>query len=458
MVLENKSIMLPRDVISLLEKLEKAGYEAYVVGGAVRDSILGRTVNDYDITTSATPEETMDIFKEYKIVLTGLQHGTITVMTEEGGREITTFRADGFYSDGRHPDSVAFIRSLKEDLARRDFTINALACDKNGNVIDYYGGLEDLKNKVIKCVGTPTYRFQEDSLRILRALRFSAQLGFKIEKKTSEAMLELKETLDRVSRERVRVEFNKMMGCLDSINLSMLLKEYKSIIGVIIPELIPCMQSIKEISYHNSEIYEHLCNVVKNIEMQDYILRIAAFFHDIGKPSTFAFNEEKNKITFYNHDIKGAEITYSILRRLKYSREEIEEIILLIRYHNDPTRVNTKWVKRKLTKFNGDEQRLRKLFVLKLADVRDHKFFKTWQYSKFNQLNDILDQILNEDQCFSLKKLAVNGYDMMQIGFKGEQIGKALNILLKAVIDEQVENDHDKLIKFIKKKKSLIKT
>lgn len=457
MVLENKSIILPRDVISLLEKLERAGYEAYVVGGAVRDSILGRTVNDYDITTSATPEETMKVFKDYRIILTGLQHGTITVMAGDEGREITTFRTDGAYSDGRHPDSVTFVRSLKEDLARRDFTINALACDKNDNVIDYYGGLEDLKNKIVKCVGTATHRFQEDSLRILRALRFSAQLGFKIEKRTSEAMLELKETLERVSRERVRVEINKMMGCADSVNLSYLLKEYKDIMAVIIPELIPCMKPIKEISYHDSKIYGHLCNVVKNIEMQDYILRIAAYLHDIGKPAAFAYDEEKNRITFYNHDIKGAEIAYGILRRLKYSKEEIEEIILLIRYHNDPTRVNTKWVKRKLTKFNGDEQRLKKLFVLKLADVRDHKFFKTWQYSKFNQLNDILGQILNEDQCFSLKKLAVNGYDMMQIGFEGEQIGKALNLLLKAVIDEQIKNDHDKLIKFIKKKKILKK-
>ena len=453
MLNKNKSIILPRDVVSLLEKLENNGFEAYAVGGAVRDSILGRTVNDYDITTSATPEETIKVFDGYKIILTGLQHGTITVMTGSEGREITTFRTDGNYTDGRHPDSVSFVRNLSEDLARRDFTINALACDKNGNVIDYYGGLEDLKNKVVKCVGEPTHRFQEDSLRILRALRFSAQLGFSIEKETSRAMKELKETLNRVSRERVRVEFNKMMGSSDSQHLSYLLKEYKDIMSTFIPEIIPCMEPIKEISYHNSEIYEHLCNVVKNIETPDYILRIAAYFHDIGKPSTFAYDENKKKITFYNHDIKGAEIAYNILRRLKYSKEEIEEIILLIRYHNDPTKVNTKWVKRKLTKFNGNEQRLRKLFILKLADVRDHKFFKVWQYSKFNQLNDILDQILDEDQCFTLKKLKVNGYDMMQIGLQGEAIGKALNLLLKAVIDEQVENDHDILMEFIKKKK-----
>lgn len=453
MVLKQSGIILPRDVISLLEKLEQAGYEAYVVGGAVRDAILGRTVNDYDLTTSATPEEIMEVFKEYKIIPTGIQHGTVTIMVGDEGREITTFRTDGQYSDSRHPDSVNFVRSLKEDLARRDFTINALACDKLGNVIDYYNGLNDLTNKIIRCVGEPIYRFKEDALRILRGLRFSAQLDFSIDPETASAMLELQETLNNVSKERIRIELNKMFGCSNSEHLSKLLKDYKQIMAVIIPELIPCMEVIPEISYHDSMVYTHLCNVVKNIEKQDYLLRIVAYLHDIGKPETFAYNEEKKKITFYNHDIKGAEIAYNILKRLKYTKEEIDEVVLLIRYHNDPTKVNEKWVRRKLNKFSGDSVKLRKLFILKLADVRDHKFFKTWQYAKYTQLNTILDDILNEDQCFLLKNLAVNGYDMMALGLVKENIGKALDILLNAVIDGQVENNHDALIEFIKKKK-----
>ena len=453
MVLRQNNIILPRDVISLLEKLEHAGYEAYVVGGAVRDAILGRAVNDYDITTNATPEEVMTVFGGYQIIPTGLQHGTVTVMVGGEGREITTYRSDGVYEDGRHPESVTFVASLKEDLARRDFTINALACDKNGNVIDYYNGLEDLNNKIIRCVGNPEDRFSEDSLRILRALRFAAQLGFIIEEQTSKAMFELIGGTDRVSRERIRVELNKMMKSNDSEYLSGLLKKYQDIMCYIIPELQPTTVPIQDVAYHDSVIYNHLCNVVGNVEANDYILRLAAFFHDIGKPETYEYNEEKKRITFYNHDIKGAEIAYNILCRLKYSKEEIEEIVLLIRYHNDPTKVNSKWVKRKLNKFAGNEQRLRKLFILKLADVKDHKFFKTWQYTKFNQLNEILDNILQEDQCFSLKKMAVNGYDMMALGLQGEAIGAALDYLLKAVINEQVPNNKQQLLDYYKKKK-----
>lgn len=453
MIQTSKRIILPRDVISLLTQLEKAGYEAYVVGGAVRDALLGRTINDYDITTNATPEETMEVFKKYKIIPTGLQHGTVTVMIGEEGREITTFREDGAYTDGRHPDSVTFVRSLREDLARRDFTINALACDKDGNVIDYNNGIEDLENKIIRCVGIPTHRFQEDALRILRALRFSAQLSFTIEENTSKAMFDLVETLDKVSRERVRVELNKMMRAGDGQFLKDLLLKYSKIMCQIIPELLPTLQPITAVSYHDSVIYNHLCAVTGNIEVPDYILRLAAFFHDIGKPATYEYNEEKKKITFYNHDIKGAEIAYNILRRLKYSNEEIDDIVLLIRYHNDPTKVNAKWVKRKLNKFGGNDQKLRKLFILKLADVKDHKFFKIWQYSKFNQLNEILDNILKEDQCFSLHKLAVNGYDMISLGLVGEEIGKALDYLLKAVINEDVENNHDALLAYYKAKK-----
>lgn len=453
MVLRQNNIILPRDVISLLEKLEHAGYEAYVVGGAVRDAILGRTVNDYDITTNATPEEVMAVFRGYQIIPTGLQHGTVTVMVGGEGREITTYRTDGVYEDGRHPESVTFVTSLKEDLARRDFTINALACDKNGNVIDYYNGLEDLNNKIIRCVGNPEDRFSEDSLRILRALRFAAQLGFAIEEQTSKVMFKLIGGTDRVSRERIRVELNKMMKSNDSEYLSGLLKKYQDIMCYIIPELQPTTVPIQDVAYHDSVIYNHLCNVVGNVEANDYILRLAAFFHDIGKPETYEYNEEKKRITFYNHDIKGAEIAYNILCRLKYSKEEIEEIVLLIRYHNDPTKVNSKWVKRKLNKFAGNDQRLRKLFILKLADVKDHKFFKTWQYTKFNQLNEILDNILQEDQCFSLKKMAVNGYDMMTLGLQGEAIGAALDYLLKAVINEQVPNNKQQLLDYYKKKK-----
>ena len=453
MILKDMGIILPCDVISLLNKLEQAGYEAFVVGGAVRDAILGRTVNDYDITTNATPDQVMEVFQEYEIIPTGLQHGTVTVMINGDGKEITTYRADGDYTDGRHPDSVSFVTNLKEDLARRDFTINALACDKNGNVIDYYNGLEDLQNKLIKCVGVPTDRFEEDSLRILRALRFAAQLNFTIEEQTSLAMIKLVDTLDRVSRERIHVELNKMMRANDAGYLRDLLKKYCVIMCNLIPELVPTTKPIEGMSYHDSVVYNHLCNVVGNIDVPDHILRLAAFLHDIGKPQTCVFDETKQKLTFYNHDIEGAAIVYTALRNLRYSKEEVDDIVLLVRYHNDPTKVTTKWVKRKLVKFNGNDQKLRKLFILKLADVKDHKYFKVWQYTKFNQLNEILDNILQEDQCFSLKKLAVNGYDMMDLGLQGEAIGGALDFLLKAVMNEQVENDKTKLIKYYKNKK-----
>ena len=431
MTLVKSNIILPCDVVSLLQKLENAGYEAYVVGGAVRDSLLGRAVSDYDITTNATPDQVCAVFEGYQIIPTGIKHGTVTIVLGEGQYEITTYRYEGIYSDGRHPDAVNFVKSLKEDLARRDFTINALACNKQGNVIDYYGGLQDLKNEVIRCVGNPDKRFIEDSLRILRGMRFAAQLGFMIEEQTSLSMVKNRFELDRISKERIRVELNKMMKAPNSKFLSHLLKQYKLIMLVIIPELEPTVKPVDKISHHDKSIYNHLCNVVGNIETPDYLLRIAAYLHDIGKPATMAFDEEQNKLTFHQHDIKGAEIAYEILRRLKYTKEEIEEVVILIRYHNDPTKVDIKWVRRKLHKFNGNEARLRKLFILKLADVRDHKYFKTWQYSKYNQLNSLLDQILKEDQCFSLKKMAVNGYDMIDLGFEGKEIGIILDILLK---------------------------
>lgn len=458
MILEQANIILPRDIISLLNKLEESGYEAYVVGGAVRDSLLERTINDYDITTNATPDEICEVFKDYQIIPTGLQHGTVTVVIDKNSYEITTYRSESGYTDGRHPDGVKFIKSLEEDLSRRDFTINALACDVRGNVIDYHSGIEDLRNKVIRCVGDPDTRFEEDYLRILRAVRFSAQLSFVIESNTAISMIKNRLGLYKISKERIRVELNKMMRAPDSKFLCDLLKQFKLIMLTIIPELDPTVAPINEISHHDKSIYNHLCNVVGNIETPDYLLRMAAFLHDIGKPATMNYDAKKQRITFYEHDIKGAEIAYNILRRLRYTKEEIEEIVLLIRYHNDPTKIDIRWVRRKLNRFEGNEARLRKLFILKLADVRDHKYFKTWQFSKYNQLNALVDQIIKEDQCFSLKKMAVNGYDMIELGFKGKEIGAMLDILLRLVIDEKLENCRPELLAYaLKRKKGLLK-
>ena len=336
-------IRIPNDAKTILEKLNNAGFEAYVVGGCVRDSLLGKTPGDWDICTNALPEQTMEVFEGFHVIPTGLKHGTVTVMLNHEGYEITTYRVDGDYTDGRHPDSVSFTTNLKDDVARRDFTVNAMAYSERDGIQDFFGGMEDLKNGIIRCVGEPEKRFGEDALRIMRAVRFASVLGFEIEKSTSDAMRKLYKNLDMVASERINAELNKML-CGKSP--ARYLEEYDYLFFHIIPELSPMKGCEQNNPYHIYDVWHHTLEVVKNIEPKDYVLRLAALFHDVGKPHVYT--EADGIGHFYGHADKSVEITEKVMKRLKYSSADTAEVMTLVKYHDIPINPTKKFVRKML--------------------------------------------------------------------------------------------------------------
>lgn len=441
-----KKINLPYNVKDLLKILNKRGYEAYTVGGAVRDNFLGLEVHDYDITTNATPQEVCEVFKNYRIIETGLKHGTVTVIYFGVPYEITTYRVDGEYEDNRHPKSVQFSTDLYDDLSRRDFTINALACDMNGNIVDYFGGIADLKKKEIKCVGNPEDRFKEDALRILRALRFASKLGFTIEQKTSESIHKLKYLLKNISAERIQKEFN---GILLGQNAKTILREYKDVFEEFMPTL-HLMDLKQNNRYHKHDtVYEHTIHVCENIR-QDTILRLAAFFHDFGKPLCYTEEIVDGEVRghFYGHPSVSEKITRLIMKDLKYSNAEIETVCWLVLNHDYQLAETTKSVKKLLNKAPTIEL-FDLLLELREADRKDHVYPEGETFASIEKIKAVKEEIIAEQECFSLKDLAVNGYDMMTLGCEGIEIGDALNFLLEAVINEKVENKKETLVKYL---------
>lgn len=428
--------------VEIISELNKAGFDGFVVGGCVRDSLLGKEPKDWDICTNALPEQVIEVFKEYKILPTGIKHGTVTIMVCDEGFEVTTYRIDGEYSDGRHPDEVKFTGELIEDLSRRDFNINAMAYSEKDGVVDYFGGKKDLENRLIKCVGSPYARFNEDSLRILRALRFASVMDFRIEEETAKAIYIFKDNLKNVSIERVNVEISKM---LTGKGVSIILHEFKDVIFEIIPELKEIYGFKQNNPYHKHDVWCHTVEVVKEVE-DDKILRISALLHDIGKPSSYT--EIEGGGHFYGHPDKSVEISEIILKRLRYSNEEIEEALTLIKYH-DVQFINTKkFIKRMLNKMG--EEKFRKLLKLREADIRG-------QQGVVRDRNDIniiygIENTLNgmkiEDECFKLSHLAINGNDLINMGYKpSKELGETLNNLLEMVLDEEVENIKEELLK-----------
>lgn len=441
-----KKINLPYSVKDILKILNKRGYEAYTVGGAVRDNFLGLEAHDYDITTNATPQQVCEVFKGYRIIETGLKHGTVTVIYFGDPYEITTYRVDGEYEDNRHPKSVQFSTNLYDDLSRRDFTINALACDLNGNIVDYFGGQEDIVKQEIKCVGNPDERFTEDALRILRALRFASRLGFTIEEKTSESIHNSKHLLNNISAERIQKELN---GILIGKNVKQILSDYKDVFEVFIPEL-KAMDLKQNNKYHkNDKVYDHTIAVVDNAK-QHTILRLAALFHDIGKPGCYSEEIVDGKINghFYGHPKLSAKITEDTMRRLKYSNAEIESVVWLVANHDVEIAETTKSVKKILNRApNIDLFDL--LLELRRADRMDHVYPEGTKFASIYKLRTIKDEIISQNHCFTLKELAVNGYDMMDLGLKDIEIKHALNYLLDAVINEKVANNKKDLINYL---------
>ena len=436
---------IPKNAETILHILENAGYEAYVVGGCVRDSILGRKPDDWDITTSAKPEQVKELF--HRTVDTGLQHGTVTVLMEKEGYEVTTYRVDGEYEDGRHPKEVTFTASLEEDLKRRDFTINAMAYNPSGGLVDLFGGLEDIDRKIIRCVGDPLERFTEDALRIMRAVRFSAQLGFSIEEETRKALKVLAPNLKHVSAERIQVELVKL---LMSPHPDYLRTAYEAgITAEFLPEFDACMETAQNTPHHCYTVGEHILHSLCHVRA-DRVLRITMLLHDIGKP-VVRKTDENGRDHFKTHGNAGEKMAGQILRRLKFDNDTIRKVTRLVKWHDDRPEGTLKSVRRAVNRIGED------LFPLYLevqqADMLAQSLYRRGEkQARLDSVRDAYRQIIEEKQCVSLKTLAVTGRDLIENGYRpGREIGEKLEKLLNLVLEDPEKNQKEILLEIIRK-------
>lgn len=426
---KNIRIELPEKVSFIIDELTKNGYEAFAVGGCVRDTILGRKPNDWDITTSARPEDVKAIFA--RTIDTGIEHGTVTVMLNREGFEVTTYRIDGEYEDNRHPKEVVFTPDLKEDLRRRDFTINAMAYNNKAGIVDEFGGIEDLQNSVIRCVGIPEERFNEDALRILRAVRFAAQLNFRIDSYTAEAVKKLSENLVNISRERIQAEMEKL---LMSPYPEKIRTAYElGITKWVIPEFDVMMEATKDSKYHIYNAGEHTIKVLQNIEA-DHYLRWAAFLHNIGK-----FSED------------GEKISVSILRGLKFDNKTVKIVSRLVKYHDyriEPDEVN---VRKAVVEVGNDI--FPYLLKLMRADLSVESSCSIESAATvLDNIEKIYQMVVERGDCLSRSEMAVNGRDLIEWGFeRGEEVGKGLDFLFESVIQNPELNTKEQLYRIMKK-------
>ena len=432
---------IPEYVKNVLDTLAAAGHEAWCVGGCVRDTLLGRTPEDWDVTTSARPEETMALFGSHAFP-TGLQHGTVTVRADHQSVEVTTYRVDGAYRDHRRPDYVTFTRSLEEDLRRRDFTVNAMAMGRDGTIQDPFGGREDLRNGVLRCVGEPGRRFDEDALRILRGLRFAAVLGFKIEPGTAAAIRRDRELLRDIAAERIQVELLKLL-CGQSA--AEVLRQFPEVIGVFWPEVLPMVGFDQKNHHHCYDVWEHSLHALEAIPPEPE-LRCAALLHDVGKPATFTA-DAAGVGHFYGHGAVSETLADGMLRRLKCSTEFREAVVRLVTWHDRDIPRTEKAIRRALGKLG--ERDLRRLILLKRADnLAQAPEFRDRQ-KELDKGEAILDRLMAEDACFSLKQLAVNGKDLTELGLSGPAVGRALKVLLDAVVDGELPNQRETLLSYV---------
>lgn len=433
-------IEMPAAAAEILRRLSKAGHEAYIVGGCVRDSLLGREPGDWDITTSARPEEVKGLFR--RTIDTGIQHGTVTVLKDGEGYEVTTYRLDGAYEDGRHPVSVAFTRSLTEDLKRRDFTINAMAYNEEEGLVDAFDGIGDLKQGVIRCVGEASERFCEDALRILRAVRFSAQLGFVIEEDTLRAVEELAPSLARISRERIQVEFNKLLVSANPGYFRLLYET--GITRVLMPEFDVLMDLPQNNPFHCYTVGEHTLRAVEEVPAV-LALRLTMLLHDVAKGWTGTV-DEAGCSHFYGHAAQGAAWAERFLRGLKYDNETTARVKALVRWHDTGFVPGKKSVRRLMSKMGTD------LFADFLQVCRADTMAKS-EYAKekilplLAQTETLAEEILAQQECLTLKQLAVGGSDLIAAGMKpGPQMGRELSRLLELVLEDPQRNTRDYLL------------
>ena len=435
-------MFLPDSILECLDALENAGYAAYAVGGCVRDACLGLTPHDYDLCTSALPRETEAVFGNKRLVLAGEKHGTVGVVTDFGVVEITTFRTEGAYRDNRHPDWVEFVSDVERDLARRDFTVNAMAYSPKRGFADPFGGREDLKNKVLRAVGEPEKRFQEDSLRILRGVRFAVRFDLTVDPETRKAMLSQAQLMDNLARERGFDELCKLLPLVDAEDLG----QFAPILAAVIPELEPMIGFDQRSPHHAYDLFTHTAHVVAGVPAE-LTLRWAALLHDIGKVPTFT-QDETGRGHFYGHAPRGAEMADQVLHRLKAPTALREQVVVLIEKHMTRLQPDKKLLRRQIGRLGWET--VENLLYLQEADMGSKGTGKPEELAIFPQIRELLDQIKAENACLSLKDLAVNGHDLMEMGFTGRAIGQCLNTLLEQVIDERLPNEKAALLAFAK--------
>lgn len=442
-------IVLPEKVMMIIENLQMHGFDAYAVGGCVRDSILAKKPQDWDITTSAKPAEIKELFD--RTVDTGIEHGTVTVLLGKESFEVTTYRIDGAYEDSRHPKEVIFTKRLEEDLKRRDFTINAMAYNDTVRLVDVFGGMKDLNHHLIRCVGDPKERFSEDALRILRAVRFSAQLDFPIEQFTAEACRELAPTLTNISAERIQAELIKL---LVSDHPERIQDAYElGITKVILPEWDAMVGVAQNTPHHKYDVAEHTLHALKNVK-NDRILRLVMLFHDMGKP-IMKTTDDSGRDHFKGHALVSEEIARTVMRRLKFDNETIKTVTRLVCYHDYRIEATPQNVRRAMNRIGAD------LFpyylAIRMADVKAQSPYRRREkIENIVAMREAYQEILIQGQCVTLRDLAVSGKDLMDIGMKpGRELGSMLNELLEWVIDDPDCNKKEILCEYVKEKLGL---
>lgn len=441
-------IHIPTGARKIIARLEQHGYEAYIVGGCVRDSLMGKRPSDWDICTSARAEEMMALFEDKRVIPTGIQHGTLTILAEDGAYEVTTFRIDGEYLDHRHPKSVAFTRELAEDLSRRDFTINAMAWHPERGLIDLFGGVEDLRDRLVRAVGDPVQRFNEDGLRMLRMVRFATVLDFDYDPATYDAVRKQGHLLQYISKERIQVELNKILlaahparGLEDLYTLGMY--------PYIIPMMCHTVGFAQRGGHHFLDVFEHSLLAV-GVIAPELVLRLTMLLHDIGKPFVWDSSESLSYDRFDDHAAVSAKLAGKILRDLKYDNATRKDVVELIAHHNDillPDPVN---VRRALARLG--EVQTRRLVQVKVADLIAHDLAGEREkiLALFAEISDVIDEVVARGDCTSVKALAIGGQDMMALGLSGRAIGQMLNAVLELVLEKPEMNTRETLLNWVR--------
>lgn len=438
-------MFLPENIQNCIDQLENAGFAAYAVGGCVRDACLGLQPHDYDLCTNALPIQTEEVFRDYRLVLAGEKHGTVTVITAGGPVEITTFRTEGSYRDNRHPDWVKFVPDIEDDLARRDFTVNAMAYSPKRGFADPFGGREDLKNLVLRAVGDPNARFAEDSLRILRGIRFAARFGLVPEETTMEAMYAQAGLMEHLARERVFEELCKLLLLAKAEDIT----RFAPILAAVIPELGPMIGFDQHSPHHAYDLITHTAHVVEGVPAE-LPLRWAALLHDTGKVTTFT-RDATGRGHFYGHAKESAAIADGVLRRLKAPTALREEAVTLIEKHMTRLQPERKLLRRQVSKFGFPM--VEAMLSLQQADMGSKGTGEDNGGAVFAEVRQILAELKAEDVCLRLKDLAVNGNDLMALGFCGKEIGACLGALLEQVIEERLPNEKEALLAFAAERK-----